>query len=251
MKSNPFSQHLIDNLISLRRCLLWIIGSVFVIFIPLVFFANDLYRLLALPLLQSLPQAKGMIATNVTAPILVPLHFAFVCSIFLAIPIILFHIWKFIAPGLYSAERYWVWTILFFSNLLFYAGVAFAYFVVCPLFFNVIKKIATDMVQVMPDMTYYLNFMLKMLFAFGITFEVPIFMLLLVIIGISSVESLQAKRRYCIVLAFIIAMFLSPPDVLSQTLLAIPIWLLYELGLIFCRFLPTRYRKLIPQPITH
>jgi len=239
--TNPsLAQNLITHLISLRRCLLWILASIVCAFLGLVYFANDLYRLLAFPLLKNLPYAKGMIATNVTAPLIVPLHFAFVVAIFVAIPVILYQLWKFIAPGLYVRERHWLWLLLLGSNLLFYSGVAFAYFVVCPLFFRVVTKIASDLIHVMPDMSCYLDFMLKMLFAFGITFEVPIFMVLLVLVGISNRANLQAKRRYCIVLAFVIAMLLSPPDVLSQTLLAIPIWLLYELGLVFCRFIPTR-----------
>lgn len=228
--------NLLAHLFVLRKCLLQSLLVVAIIFLSLCPFANELYHLLALPLLTHLPHQSSMIAIGIAAPLLIPLKFSLVLTVFIAIPFLLYQIWKFVTPGLYRQERRWIWLVLFFSSVLFYLGVAFAYFIVCPLLFSFMTKTTPVGVNFMPDMSQFLDFILHFLFAFGIGFEVPIVMLLLVRLRITTLASLTAKRRYFIVLAFIIGMLLTPPDVLSQTLLAIPLCLLYEAGLLAARF---------------
>jgi sec-independent protein translocase protein TatC len=228
----PFVQHLIE----LRDRLLRIVLVVVVIFLALFAFANDLYSYLAEPLLRHMPEGASMIATEVASPFLTPFKLALVLSVFIAVPFILYQAWGFIAPGLYQREQRLVFPLLFSSTLLFYAGMAFAYFVVFPLVFGFLIGVAPEGVAVMTDISRYLDFVLKMFFAFGLAFEVPIATILVVWSGMTTAENLAKKRPYIIVGAFVFGMLLTPPDVISQTLLAVPMWILFELGLIFSRW---------------
>lgn len=236
-------QSLISHLIELRDRLLRGVVAVLVIAAGLLPFSNDLYNFLAEPLLRHLPESSSMIATEVASPFLTPFKLTLSIAILLAIPVLLYQLWAFIAPGLYDNERKIVFPLLFASTTLFFLGVIFAYYVVFPLVFGFLANAAPDGVAVMTDISSYLDFVLKLFFAFGLAFEVPIATLLLIWTGASSVESLKEKRPYIIVGAFVIGMLLTPPDVISQTLLAIPIWLLFELGLLCARWLPKKKDK--------
>ena len=228
----PFVQHLIE----LRDRLLRVVLAVVVIFLCLFAFANDLYTYLAEPLLRYMPAGTSMIATEVASPFLTPFKLTLVISVFIAVPFILYQAWAFIAPGLYASERRLVFPLLFSSTMLFYIGMAFAYYVVFPLVFRFLTGVAPQGVAVMTDISRYLDFVLKMFFAFGIAFEVPIATILVVWSGMTTAEALAAKRPYIIVAAFVIGMLLTPPDVISQTMLAVPMWFLFELGLVFSRW---------------
>jgi sec-independent protein translocase protein TatC len=226
---------LIGHLIELRSRLLRILLAVGLIFLPLAFFANDLYALLATPLLSHMPQGTSMIATDVASPFLTPFKFAMVLAVFLSMPVILYHFWAFITPGLYSHERKMMLPLLVGSTFLFYAGVVFAYYVVFPLIFSFFLSVAPQGVAVMTDISKYLDFVLKIFFAFGLAFEVPIVTIVLVWVGATTPEQLVAKRPYVIVAAFVLGMLFTPPDMISQTLLAIPMWMLFEIGVVFSR----------------
>lgn len=228
----PFISHLVE----LRDRLIRIVLAVLIIFFCLFPFANELYTLLAEPLLHHLPAGATMIATEVASPFLTPFKFTLVLAVFAAIPVILYQLWSFIAPGLYHDERTLVFPLLVSSVLLFYLGMAFAYFVVFPLVFGFFTSAAPEGVSVMTDISKYLDFVLKMFFAFGVAFEIPIATILVVWAGITTPQSLASKRPYIIVAAFVIGMLLTPPDIISQTLLAVPMWGLFELGLQFSKF---------------
>ena len=232
----PSEQPLVQHLLELRDRLLRVVLVVVLLFLALFAFANDLYTYLADPLLRHMVEGTSMIATQVVSPFLTPFKLALVLSIFIAVPFILYQAWGFMAPGLYQHERKLVFPLLFSSTVLFYTGMAFAYYVVFPLVFGFLTGIAPEGVAVMPDITYYLDFAIKMFFAFGLAFEVPIATILLVWSGITTAKKLAEKRPYVIVGAFVFGMLLTPPDVISQTLLAVPMWILFELGLIFSRF---------------
>ncbi|BAW79403.1 sec-independent periplasmic protein translocase TatC [Candidatus Nitrosoglobus terrae] len=230
---------LIRHLIELRSRLLRSIITIFIITLTLLPFSNDLYHILALPLMAHLPAATSMIATEVTAPFLAPLKLTLAIAIALSIPMLLYQLWSFVAPGLYKNERRLILPLLISSTFLFFLGIAFAYLVVFPLMFGFFTQAAPKDIAVMTDISKYLDFVLTMFFAFGIAFEVPVATVLLVWTGVSNVENLQEKRPYIIVIAFIVGMLLTPPDVISQTLLAVPMWLLFEAGLWFSRlFVP-------------
>lgn len=229
-------QPLVAHLIELRNRLLRAVLAVLVVFAGLAYFSNDLYTLLAGPLLAHLPAEGTMIATDVASPFLTPLKLTLVLSVFVAMPFILYQVWAFVAPGLYMHERKLVFPLMVSSVVLFYAGMAFAYFVVFPLVFGFFTATAPEGVAVMTDISKYLDFVLTIFFAFGVAFEVPIFTILLVWTGVITPEGLREKRPYIIVGAFIVGMLLTPPDVFSQTLLAVPMWLLFELGLFFSRY---------------
>lgn len=233
---DPKTQPLISHLLELRDRLLRVILLVIVIFLGLIYFANDLYVLLAEPLMSNLPQGTQMIATDVASPFFTPIKLTLVLSVFLAMPYCLSQTWAFIAPGLYQHERRLVMPLVFSSAILFYAGMAFAYFVVFPLAFAFLTSVAPDGVTVATDINSYLDFVLKLFFAFGLAFEIPIATVLLCWAGITTPEKLKASRSYVIVGVFVIGMLMTPPDVISQTLLALPMWLLFELGLLFSRF---------------
>ena len=234
--STHIEQPFISHLIELRNRLLKIILVVLFIFLGLASYANEIYTILSVPLLRHMPENSTMIAIDVASPFFTPFKLTLVVSAFIAVPLILYQLWAFVAPGLYKHERKMIFPLLLASTLLFYLGVAFAYFVVFPLVFGFLTAAAPANVAVMTDISKYLDFVLTIFFAFGITFEVPIFTIVLVWTGLTTPKSLAEKRPYIIVGAFIIGMFLTPPDAISQTLLAVPIWLLFEIGLIFSKF---------------
>lgn len=236
MKTNPDPNSLLGHLVELRNRLLRCVIAVLLVFACLAYFASDIYQLLALPLLAVLPEGSSMIATDVAAPFFAPFKLTFIVAICLAIPYLLLQIWQFIAPALYGREKRLVAPLVISSTLLFYAGIAFAYFVVFPIIFAFFTSVAPTGVTVATDISSYLDFVLKLFFAFGLAFEVPVAILLLVWSGSVSRQTLAAKRPYIVVGAFVLAMFLTPPDVLSQTLLAVPMLLLFEAGLWLSRF---------------
>lgn len=226
---------LVAHLVELRDRLLRIVIAVAVLFLSMIYFANDLYELLASPLMAHLPSDSTMIATEVASPFFTPFKLTLVLSIFLAMPFMLYQFWGFIAPGLYQHEKKMVFPLLASSTGLFYLGGIFAYFVVFPLVFGFFTSVAPDGVAIMTDISKYLDFVLKMFFAFGLAFEVPIVTIVLVWAGITTPEGLKEKRPYIIVGVFVFAMLLTPPDAISQTLLALPMLLLFEAGLYFSR----------------
>ena len=237
-KEQPFVAHLIE----LRDRLLRIVIAVVGVFLVLSPFANKIYTLLAGPLLAHLPEGSSMIAIEVASPFLTPFKLTLVLAVFLTIPWTLYQLWAFVAPGLYRHERRLVMPLLASSTALFYAGMAFAYFVVFPILFNFLVGFAPAGVAVMTDISRYLDFVLTIFFAFGVAFEVPVATVLLVLIGVTTPDALAEKRPYFVVGAFVVGMLLTPPDVISQTLLALPMWLLFEVGLI-CSRLMLRRRK--------
>ncbi len=232
----PFISHLIE----LRTRLIKSLLVVAVVFAVLSFWANDVYAYLAGPLTRHMPSGAHMIAIGVASPFLAPLKLSLVVSFFLAIPFVLYQIWAFIAPGLYQHEKRLALPLLVASILLFYCGMAFAYFVVLPIIFQFMITTAPPGVAVMTDINQYMDFVLTLFMAFGVSFEVPIATILAVASGLISRASIADKRPYAILGAFIIGAVLTPPDVISQTLLAVPIWLLFELGLFFSRFFKSR-----------
>lgn len=227
---------LIAHLIELRGRVLKAIVSVFVVFLCLVYFAQDLYHWLATPLLDTLPENAQMIATDVASPFFAPFKLTMVLSFFIAIPVVLYQIWGFIAPGLYKNEKRLVAPLLFSSTLLFYLGMAFAYYVVFPLAFSFFTSVAPEGVVINTDISSYLNFVLKIFFAFGLSFEIPVAVVLMCWTGVTTPDKLRAKRPYVIVGVFVLGMLLTPPDIISQTLLAIPMWILYEFGILIGSF---------------
>ncbi|WP_039990431.1 twin-arginine translocase subunit TatC [Paraglaciecola arctica] len=227
---------LIAHLIELRGRVLKAVVSVFVVFLCLVYFAQDLYHWLATPLLDTLPENAQMIATDVASPFFAPFKLTMVLSFFIAIPVVLYQIWGFVAPGLYKNEKRMVAPLLFSSTLLFYLGMAFAYYVVFPLAFAFFSSVAPEGVVINTDISSYLNFVLKIFFAFGLAFEIPVAVVLMCWTGITTPDALRAKRPYVIVGVFVVGMLLTPPDIISQTLLAIPMWILYEFGIVVGSF---------------
>jgi sec-independent protein translocase protein TatC len=235
-REQPFVAHLIE----LRDRILRIVAVVLVAFLLMAPFANYIYTALAGPLLAHLPASSSMIAIDVASPFLTPFKLTLVLALFLTIPWSLYQIWAFVAPGLYKHEQRLVMPLLVSSTLLFYAGMAFAYFVVFPLVFGFLIGVAPEGVEVMTDISRYLDFVLTIFFAFGLAFEVPVATVLLVMIGATTPEALREKRPYIIVGAFVMGMLLTPPDMISQTLLAIPIWLLFEVGVFASRYMLKR-----------
>jgi len=233
-------QPLVSHLVELRQRLIRSLLAILVIFLGLFYFANDLYTALSAPLTALLPEGTSMIATDVTSPFFAPFKLTLMASVFLAMPFMLHQAWSFIAPGLYQHEKRLAIPLLASSIVLFYAGIAFAYFVVFPLVFGFFTSVGPENVAVMTDISSYLNFVLKLFFAFGIVFEIPIATLLLIWTGIATVEGLRSKRAYVVVGCFVLGMLLTPPDVISQSLLALPMWLLFELGIVLGQFMVRR-----------
>jgi len=205
------------------------------LFLPIFYFAADLYGFVSAPLMAYLPEGATMIATEVASPFITPLKLAVLLAVFLGMPFLLYQIWAFVSPGLYLHEKRFAMPLLVSSVLLFYLGTAFAYYVVFPLVFNFLTSLELTGVTMATDIGAYLNFVTKMFFAFGIAFEIPVATVLLVMTGISSTRSMVNKRPYIIVGCFVIGMLLTPPDVISQLLLAIPAWMLFEVGILFGR----------------
>lgn len=233
MENESLGSQIVPHLIELRYRLLRIVVAVLVIFLVMSPFANDIYHFLAQPLMRFLPENTSMIATDVASPFFTPFKLVFVCAILISIPVILYHFWAFIAPALYAHEKRMMAPLIMASVSLFALGMAFAYFVALPLIFGFLTTAAPEGVAMMTDIAKYLDFVLTLFFAFGLAFEVPIVTVVLIWTGLFTRAQLAEKRPYVIVGAFIIAMFLTPPDAISQTLLAIPIWFLFESGLMF------------------
>ena len=228
-------QSLLEHLIELRDRLLHMVLAVLVLFLVLFPFSEEIFTVVAEPLLALMPEGTSMIATSVTSPFLVPFKLVLLLAVLLAVPYLLHQLWAFVAPGLYSHEKRLAAPLLISSVLLFYLGIAFAYFVVFPLLFAFFIAIAPEGVEVMTDISQYLDFIIAIFFAFGIAFEVPVATFLLILAGATTPEKMAKKRPYIIVGAFVIGMMLTPPDVISQSLLAVPMWLLFEIGLIMSR----------------
>lgn len=223
---------LVTHLIELRSRVLKAFLSVFFVFLCLVYFAQDLYLWIATPLQEALPDNAQMIATDVASSFFAPFKLTMVLSFFIAIPMVLYQIWGFIAPGLYKNEKRLIAPLLFSSTLLFYLGMAFAYYVVFPLAFAFFTSVIPEGIVNNTDISSYLNFVLKIFFAFGLSFEIPIAIVLMCWTGMTTPDSLREKRPYVIVGVFVLGMLLTPPDIISQTLLAIPMWILFECGVI-------------------
>jgi sec-independent protein translocase protein TatC len=232
--NNPPSASL-HFLVEIRSRLIYSLIFLFIIFSILLYFANHLYTLLALPLLKFLPQGH-LIATEIVSPFFVPFKLAFLASMLLCVPFFLYQLWAFVAPALYGHERRMIWPFLLSSAMLFYGGMTFAYFVIFPMLFRFLSRVAPEGVMISPDITAYLDFTTKLLLVFGCLFEIPMVMVLLVSTRLVTRARFIKMRSYAIVGAFILGMLLAPPDVLSQTLLAIPIWLLYEAGIFLSRW---------------
>ncbi|KAA1189758.1 twin-arginine translocase subunit TatC [Pseudohalioglobus sediminis] len=228
---------LVAHLTELRDRLLRALLAVLIIFICLFPFANEIYAFVSQPLRELLPQGAGMIATEVASPFLTPFKLTLFTAIFIAVPYILYQIWSFIAPGMYRHEKRFAVPLLVSSVALFYLGAAFAYFVVFPLIFAFFTSVGPEDITIMTDINSYLNFVLKLFFAFGIAFEIPIAAILLIWAGITTPDALARKRPYIIVGCFVFGMLLTPPDVISQSLLAIPMWILFEFGVFFGRLI--------------
>lgn len=230
------TQPLISHLIELRKRLLNCIVAVLAIFLALVYFANDIYQIVSEPLISKMPLGSTMIATDVASPFFTPIKLTMMVSVILSAPVLLYQVWAFIAPALYRHERRLVIPLLVSSTLLFYLGMAFAYFVVFPLAFGFLTHTAPVGVQVSTDIASYLDFVMALFMAFGVSFEVPVAIVLICWMGVTTPEELRKKRPYVLVGAFVVGMLLTPPDVFSQTLLAIPMYCLFEIGLFFSRF---------------
>jgi len=231
---NPGDGTLLSHLVELRSRLLKVAVAVILVFVALLPFSRRIFEFVSAPLRDVLPGGQ-MIATAVASPLLAPFKLTFYMALFIAMPIVLYQTWAFVAPGLYQKEKRFAVPLLASSILLFYSGIAFAYYVVFPLIFGFMTAIAPEGVEVMTDVTAYLDFIMMLVLAFGLAFEVPIAAVLIVWTGLTTVEKLAKARPYVFLGAFIVGMFLTPPDVISQTLLAVPVYLLYELGIIMAR----------------
>ena len=235
---------LVHHLIELRTRLLWVVGVIFFLFIVLYAnFSNDIYAIVSAPLMELLPPNASMIATDITSPLLTPMKLTFFVAMVLAIPYILYQIWAFVAPGLYKHEKRIALPILFSSVILFYIGMAFAYFLIFPLIFKITTQSGLVGVTAMTDISKYLDFVLHMFFAFGFIFEIPVATVLLISAEVMSAKALIKKRPYVILGCFVVGMILTPPDITSQFLLAVPMWMLFEIGVYIGLFIETRRKK--------
>jgi sec-independent protein translocase protein TatC len=230
----------IAHLVELRTRLMHAVIAVLLVFVCLFPWASDLYTLLANPLLAKLPKGGQMIATDVTTPFFVPLKVALMSAFLITLPYILYQIWRFVAPGLYAHEKRLVWPLIISSTILFFCGMSFAYFVVFPVVFGFITASAPLGVAVMTDIDKYLSFVLTMFMAFGITFQVPVAVVLMVRMGFVTIEKLRQARPYVLVGAFVVGAIFTPPDVVSQSMLAVPLWLLYEVGILVASWVGQR-----------
>lgn len=235
-KELPLVQHLIE----LRNRLLYTVYFLFGVFVCLFPFANEIYGFVSAPLLAVLPEGTSMIATDVISPFFTPMRLTFYLAVYISIPFIFYQIWAFVAPGLYRHERRLAGPLMLSTILLFFAGMAFAYLLVLPMLFSFTMGIQLEGVSAMTDITKYLDLVLQMFLAFGLAFEIPVATVLLILSGVVSAEALAEKRRYIIVGCFVVGMILTPPDVFSQTMLAVPMWMLFESGLFFGRLLKKR-----------
>lgn len=226
----------LEHLSSLRNVLLRSLAAIALIFFILIFFRNEIFLIFANPLTEILPANSSMIATGVVSPFLTPLRLTFYVATFVAIPYLLFELWNFIAPGLYKDEKIGFFAVLFSSIVLFLVGICFAFFVIFPLIFNFFVQASPSEVLVMTDINEYIDFVVRILFVFGFAFEVPIVLMLMIWSGVTNAQQLSRARPYVIIGCFVAGMFLTPPDIFSQTLLALPVWVLYEMGLLASKF---------------
>jgi sec-independent protein translocase protein TatC len=234
---------LMSHLLELRNRLMKAMLAILIAFIPCALVANDLFVLIAQPLVDKLPVGTSLQSTSVVGPFMTPFKVSFYVALFAAMPVVIYQIWAFVAPGLYRREKRFAVPLLVSSVLLFYLGTAFAYFVVFPVMFNFFVGTVPPIVKYAPDMAAYLDFVLTMFFAFGFAFEVPIAVVLLVLTGLVKVESLGKNRGYVIIGIFVVAAFLTPPDAISQVIMALPMWLLYEGGLVMARVMQKMRRE--------
>jgi sec-independent protein translocase protein TatC len=233
----------VSHLVELRTRLIYALLGILAVLLPLLPFANDIYAYLAKPLLMHMPEGTSMVAIEVISPFLTPFKLTLMLSIFISIPWIIYQIWLFVSPGMYEREQKMTIPLVTIGTFLFYLGIAFSYFAVLPIIFQFITATTPDGVAVMTDITKYLDFVLTLFFAFGIAFQIPIATFLMVKAGVTTPEKLSKKRPYVVVGTFIIGMFLTPPDVISQTLLAVPMWLLFEAGLYASRMLSIKAKS--------
>lgn len=233
----PKEQGFMSHLIEMRDRVMRMMLAILLLFVSMFYWANDIYTYLAQPLIKHLPEGSSMIAIDVASPFLTPFKLVLMLSIFLAMPVILYQFWAFVAPGLYKHEKRLAVPLLISSVLLFYSGIAFAYYVVFPLVFGFFTSIGPEAVSIATDIGRYLDFVISIFFGFGLAFEIPVATIIVIALGMTTPEKLGEKRPYVVVGAFVIGMLLTPPDVISQVLLAIPMWLLFESGLIAARYL--------------
>lgn len=238
-----FSPAFMAHVIELRSRLIRCLAVILVFFIGLFAFSNDLYLYISEPLRAHLPETSTMIATDVASPFLTPFKLTLVLSFFAAMPFILYQVWAFAAPGLYKKEKIIMLPLFFSSVFLFYAGMAFAYYAVFPLVFLFFTSVGPEGVAVMTDIRSYLDFVLKLFFAFGLSFEIPIAVVILSWVGAVNPDELGKKRPYVFILCFILGMLLTPPDIISQILLAVPMWLLFEVGILFGRLVSSKKKE--------
>lgn len=240
MMGDSVKDTFVSHLVELRNRIVYSLLAFGVVLLPLVtppwFLAGKLYDILALPMMDALPQGSKMIATGVIAPFFIPLKIAMLAAFLVALPFILYQLWMFVAPGLYKHEKRFVLPLIVSSTLLFFVGMAFCYFFVFKMVFTFIAQMAPSSITVSPDIENYFNFILGMFFAFGLAFETPVVVVVLVATGLVSIETLREVRRYVIVGAFVVAAVVTPPDVMSQLALALPLCLLYEIGILWARF---------------
>ncbi|CAC9556255.1 Twin-arginine translocation protein TatC [uncultured Gammaproteobacteria bacterium] len=229
VKNMSFVQHMVE----LRNILLHSAIAILVIFAGLFPFANEVYAFIAAPIINVLPADSSIIAIGVISPFLTPLKMVLIIAVYLAMPYLLYQVWSFIAPALYQHEKQMIVPLVVSSTLLFYAGLLFSFYIVFPVIFSFLSSIGPSVVDFTPDIQYYLDFVLKVSFAFGVAFEVPIATILIIMFNMTTIEKLKKNRPYVVIGAFILGMLLTPPDIISQTLIAIPMWLLFEAGLIF------------------
>ena len=239
MEKNTFLEHLQELRSRLLKSLLVMMAC----FLGLVYFSNDIYLIISEPLLNFLPSGSSMIATEVASPFLAPLKLTFFASLLLSMPFLLNQIWRFMAPGMYVNEKKLSFLVLLSSLFLFYLGILFTYFLVLPLVFNFFTGSAPEGILIMTDISRYLDFVLSMMFAFSFAFEIPVFIFLLIWSGTTDSDTLRSKRPYVVIGCFAVGMLLTPPDVISQTLLAIPAWLLFELGIVMADFVVKKEKK--------
>ncbi len=223
----------IQHLVELRDKLLHSVIAILLVFAGIFPFANEVYSFIAAPILNVLPSDSNIIAIGVISPFLTPLKMALIFSVYATMPFLLYQVWSFIAPALYKHEKQMILPLVISSTVLFYAGLLFSFYIVFPVIFGFLSSIGPSIVDFTPDIQYYLDFVLKVSFAFGVAFEVPIATILLIISGVTTVEKLKKNRPYIVIGAFVLGMLLTPPDIISQTLIAVPMWLLFEAGLIF------------------
>ena len=235
MEKLPLVQHLIE----LRRSLLRSVIAIAIFFVVLFPFADEIYNFIAAPIVQAIP-GSNLIAIGVISPFLTPLKMSLILSIYIAMPYLLYQLWLFIAPALYRHEKRLILPLVISSTILFYAGLVFSFYVVFPVIFGFLASVGPDSVNFAPDIQYYLDFILKVSFAFGVAFEVPVVTILLIVFGVTTPQKLKKNRSFIIIGSFVIGMVLTPPDVISQFLIAIPIWLLFEAGLVFSSFFKVR-----------